>query len=175
MFAGRGAPFHCTTEHGDKPLPFTVSATGGPVSVSSAAFDGEIELMVGAGRVAPVASAATENLRELELVPGLPPDTVIATAAAPVLRKAVSAAVMAAVSCVALTRVVGRGEPFQLTDNPSAKPVPFTVSVRPVGLQNGVLFDEVVDAESDVMVGSEIENEIGADVFVLAAGEATAT
>jgi hypothetical protein len=103
MFVGRGAPFHCTTEHGDKPLPFTVSATGGPVDVSTAALDGEIELMAGAGKVAPVGSGMTENLRELEFVAGLPPDTVIATAAAPVPRKAVSAAVISADSCVALT------------------------------------------------------------------------
>ncbi len=48
---------------------------------------------------------------------------------------AVSAAVIAAVSCVALTKVVGRGEPFQLTTIPLTKLVPFTVSVKPEGLQ----------------------------------------
>ncbi len=171
---GSEAPFHCTTEHGDKPLPFTVSGTGGPVNASAAAFDGEIELMTGEGRFVPVGSAVMGNLREFEFVAG-PPDTVMATAAAPVPRKAVSAAVIVAVSCVGLTRVVGRGEPFQLTTSPFAKPVPFTVRVRPMGLQYGVLFDEVVDAESDVMVGRTIGNEITLDVFVLDAGEATAT
>src|SRR5271169_2974021 len=67
---GSEAPFHCTTEHGDKLLPFTVSGTGGPVSDSTAAFVGEIELMAGAGRLAPVGSAITANLREFEFVPG---------------------------------------------------------------------------------------------------------
>jgi len=172
---GREAPFHCTAEHGDKLLPFTVSGMGGPVNASIAAFIGEIELMAGEGRVAPVASAVTGNLREFEFVPGPLPVTVIATAAAPVPRNAVSAAVIAAVSCVALTKVVWRGEPFQLTTSPLAKPVPFTVRVKPVWLQYGVLFDEVVDAESDVMVGSTIGNDTELDVFVLDAGEATAT
>jgi len=60
---------------------------GRPTSVSTAALDGEIELMAGAGRVVPVGGAITENLRELEFDNGLLPDTVIATAAAPVPRK----------------------------------------------------------------------------------------
>jgi len=51
---------------------------------------------------------------------------------------------MAAVSCVALTKVVGRGEPFQFTTVSLVKVVPgkvdvagvaFTVSVKPTGLQ----------------------------------------
>ena len=175
MFVGKGAPFHCTTEQGDKLLPFTVIATGGPVSGSTAAFEGEMELMAGAGRVVPVGGAASENLRELEFDAGVLPDTVMATAAASVPRKAVSAAVISAASCVELTRVVGRGEPFQLTLSPSAKPVPVTVRVRPVGLQNGVLLVEVVDAETDAMVAREIVNETEFEVFALDAGLATAT
>ena len=173
--AGSETPFHCTTEHGEKPLPLTVSGTGGPVKASRAAFDGEIELRTGDGRLALDASVVMENLREFEFVPGVPPDTVMAGAASPVLRKAVSAAVIAALSCVALTRVVGRGEPFQLTTSPFAKPVPFTVSVRPVELQYGVLFDEVVDAESDVMVARVTGNDTALEVFALDAGVATAT
>jgi hypothetical protein len=173
--AGRVAPFHCTTEHGNKLLPFTVSGTGGPVNASAAAFDGEIELMIGAGRFVPAGSAVTGNLREFEFVPGPPPETVMAAAAAPVLRNAVSAAVIAALSCVGLRKVVGRGEPFQLTTRPFAKPVPVTVRVRPVGLQNGVPFDDVVDADSDVTVGSAIGNATELEIFVLDAGVATAT
>ncbi len=96
----------------------------------------------------------------------------MATAAAPVARNAVSAGVIAAVSCVALTRVVERGKPFQLTTSPFVKPVPFTVSVSPVWLQYGV----VVDAESDVSVGERmIGNETELEVLVLDAGVATAT
>ena len=61
--AGSAAPFHCTTEHGDKLLPLTVSATGGPVNASRAAFEGEIELITGAGRLTPDGSAVTGSLR----------------------------------------------------------------------------------------------------------------
>jgi hypothetical protein len=135
MDVGRGAPFHCTVEHGDKLLPFTVSATGGPVRASTAALVGEIELRAGAGRDVPVGKAVTENGMEFEFVAGLPPETVMATAAAPVARNAVSAAEIAALSWVALTRVVGRGEPFQLTTSPLANPVPFTVRTNPDWLQ----------------------------------------
>jgi hypothetical protein len=65
---------------------------------------------------------------------------------------------MAAVSCVALTKVVGRGEPFQLTVRPLAKFVPFTVSVKPDALQKGVLLAVVVDAESEVTVANLMSN-----------------
>lgn len=119
--------------------------------------------------------AVNGNLRELEFVPGMPPETVMATAAVPVARKAVSAAEMVAVSCVALTRVVGRGDPFQLTTSPFAKPVPFTVRVRPEELQYGVLPDEVVEAESDAMAARETGNETKLDMLALDAGVTTAT
>jgi hypothetical protein len=90
--------------------------------------------------------------------------------------KAVSVAEIAAVSCVALTKVVWRGEPFQFTTSPfGTKFVPFTVRMMPAGLQAGVVFEEVVDAESDVMVGRTIGNETELEVLALAAGLATAT
>lgn len=171
---GSAAPFNSTAEQDTKLLPFTASGTGGPVNASNAALDGEIELMAGAGKFDPLGSAAKENLSEFEFVPGPLPETVTATAPKPVPRNAVSAAVMLAVSCVALTKVVGRGEPFQLTTSPFANPVPVTVSVKPVALQYGALFAEVEDAESDVMVGRPIGNETDGDVFALDAGEATA-
>lgn len=153
IVAGSGLPFHSTTEHGSKLLPFAVTPTGGPVTASAAAFDGEIELRRGAGNGDVAAGCVSENGSELELVPGLPPDTVMATAAAFVARDAVSAGVITAVSCVALTNVVERGEPFQFTTSPAAKPVPFTVKMKPVGLQYGVLFIDVVDAASEVSMG----------------------
>jgi hypothetical protein len=168
---GRAAPFHCTIEHGERLFPFTVSGTGGPVDVSTAAFVGEMELIAGKGRFVPAGGGATENGREFEFVPGVPAETVIATEP----RNAVSAGVIDAMSCVELTKVVERGEPFQLTTSPFANPVPFTVSMSPDWLQKGVLFAVVVDAESDVMTGSIIEKETELDVFALAAGEATST
>jgi hypothetical protein len=79
-----------------------------------------------------------------------PLDTVMFT----VPSTAVSAVVIAAVTCVALTNVVGRGEPFQLTTTPLANPVPLTVSVRPTALQYPVDANPVVDAESEIMAGA---------------------
>jgi len=77
---------------------------------------------------------------------------------------------------VALTKDVARGEPFQFTTSPfGTKFVPFTVRVMPAGLHAGVEFDDVVDAESDVIVGRAIGNEIAFDMFALDAGLATAT
>jgi hypothetical protein len=105
-----------------------------------------------------------ENVEEFDVVVAL--DTVIAA----VPGNAVSAAVIAAVSCVALTKVVGRGEPFQLTTSPLTKLVPLTVSVKPAGLQNGVEGSDVVEAESDVMVGATIANEIALEVPPAGAG-----
>jgi hypothetical protein len=112
----------------------------------------------------------------LEFVPDpLEPETVIATAPAPVARNAVSAAEIVAVICVELTKVVGRGEPFQLTTRPGAKPVPVTVSMKPLALQYGVLFALVVEAETDVTVASVIGKGTAAEAFALPAGLATVT
>lgn len=135
IVAGSGLPFHSTTEHGSKLLPFAVNPTGGPVTTSAAAFDGEMELRMGAGNGEVDAGCVSENGSEFELVPGFAPDTVTATAAAFVARDAVSAGVITAVSCVALTKAVARGEPFQFTTSPGANPVPFTVKVKPAALQ----------------------------------------
>jgi hypothetical protein len=66
---------------------------------------------------------------------------------------AASVAKIAAVSCVEPT-VVARAELFQLTIEPFTKFVPFTVSVRPLGLQYGVEGIEVVDAARDEIVGA---------------------
>jgi hypothetical protein len=65
---------------------------------------------------------------------------------------AASAAEIAAVSCVALTKVVARGEPFQLTAEPFTKFVPFTVSVKPLGWQYGA--EANAGAEINVIVGA---------------------
>ncbi len=73
----------------------------------------------------------------VEIVKGKLPEvpfefvTVIATGAV----KETSVAGIAAVSCVALTNVVGCAVPFQFTTASFVKFVPFTVSVKPVGLQ----------------------------------------
>jgi hypothetical protein len=113
---------------------------------------------LGVGSSVVEGSCVSENFTEFEFVPG-PPETVMATAAAFVARYAVSAAVIEALSCVALTNVVGRGEPFQFTTSPLEKPVPVTTRVKSVALQYGALLADVDTATTAVTVGSEIENE----------------
>lgn len=122
----RALPFQFTTEHGNKLLPFTMSTKAPP---PAAALEGVSETIDGAGKDV---GATMVKGRELELATELETKTVA------VPRAAVSANVIAAVSCVPLTNVVGRGEPFQFTTESLVKIVPvaaFTVRVRPVGLQ----------------------------------------
>ena len=144
----------------------TVRTKGPP---PAAALAGTSELIDGAGNDV---GATMVKGRELELA------TLLETKTNAVPRAAVSAYVMAAVSCVPLTNVVGRGEPFQFTTESLVKIVPVpavTVRVKPVGLQYGVESVFVVDAESDAMVKGEIVNEIAADVPPPGAGVNTVT
>ena len=143
-------PFHRTPEQGTKPLPITVRRI--PEDPAAALF-GMRELMTGTGSEAGVVSVkfeAAEVVVELDTV----------TAAVPAIPgKAVSEAEIVAVSCVALTNVVGRGDPFQFTTSPFTKSVPFTISGRSAVPQYGV-----EDGTSPVMVGATIENAIPLDV-----------
>lgn len=66
--------------------------------------------------------------------------------------KAVSAAEIAAVNCVALTKVVARGVPFQLTTEAATKFVPFTTRVNPDAPQYGIEATGVEDGEIEVEV-----------------------
>ena len=169
----RGLPFHWTTEHGTKlPPPALLASTPSKNAADpAAALGGKRAVMTGFGNgVVEGAMVKGEDAEAKEGIVEL--DTV--TAAGP--GKAVSVAEIAAVSCVALTKVVWRGDPFQFTTSPFAtKFVPFTVRVMPAGLQAGVVFDDDVDPESDVMVGRTIGNAIAFDRFALDAGFATAT
>lgn len=117
---------HWTAEHGTNPLPITVRKNA---VVPTAALFGMSEVMTGTGSElggVRLKFEAREGVVELETV----------TAAVPVLPgKAVSAGVITAVSCVGLTNVVGRGDPFQFTTSPFTKSVPFTINVRPVAPQ----------------------------------------
>ena len=56
------------------------------------------------------------------------PPEITVTAVGPA--SVISPAATEAVNCVAPTRVVGSGEPFQSTTAPEANPLPFTVSVK---------------------------------------------
>ena len=135
----------------------------------AAACAGISELIVGAGKDT---GAVMVKGRELELIAALETKTVA------VPREAVSAYVMAALSCVPLMNVVGRGEPFQFRTESLVKVVPVaavTVSVKPDGLQYGVEAICVVDAESDAMARGGIKKEIALDVPPPGAGVNTVT
>jgi hypothetical protein len=144
---GRLLPFHCTTEQGKKLPPVTFSVRA---AVPAVALTGKSEAIVGAGSTA---GAVMEKSTEFDMTEPL--NTV--TDCVP--WNAVSAEVSNAVSCVASTNVVGRGEPFQLTTETSTKLVPFTVSVSPARVQ-----DAVEDPETDVIAGGEIVNVLPPDV-----------
>jgi len=130
-------------------VPVTVR---GNAAVPAVAWAGESEVTVGTGSEM---GAVVEKLKKLEFAAEGKFDTEIAAGTS----EAVSVGRIAAVSCVALTNVVGRGVPFQLTTEPLTKFVPFTVRVKPAGLQY-----EVEDAETEVTVGGEIVNVAPADM-----------
>ncbi len=112
-------PFHLTVDPATNPVPFTVKVKAG---APARMFAGESELIVGTGFEAVIVNAA---------FPEVPPPGVglnTDTCAVPAL--AMSAAVIAAFICVALTNVVVRFDPFHLTTEPLTNPVPFTVSVN---------------------------------------------
>ena len=112
----RFAPFQRTTEPLTKLLPFTVSVKAAP---PAAALLGESVVNVG------VEAPVIVKVRALETAP---PGFCTVTEALPAA--AISAAVIAAVSWVALTKVVVRFAPFQRTTEPLTKLLPFTVSVK---------------------------------------------
>ena len=112
-------PFHCTTDPLMNPVPFTVRVNAAPPAVAEA---GDSVLIVGTGFAALMVNA------ELPEVP--PPGVGLETVTGAVPAAAMSAAEMAACNCVALTNVVVRAEPFQLTTELLMKPLPFTVRVK---------------------------------------------
>ena len=101
-----------------KPVPIRVSVNAAPLTV---AVVGAIEVSVGPE------TALIVNDR----VPDVPPPgagLVTVTFAVPAV--AISAAVMAAANCVALTNVVVLVAPLNFTSDVDTKPVPFTVRVK---------------------------------------------
>ena len=113
-------PFHWINVHGAHPVPLTPSKNAGSPATALDGANGRA--MVGVGREA---GAAKVKVEELEVTVEL--ETVTFT----VPGNAESADEIAAVSCVALRNVVGRGDPFQFTPRPFTKFVPVTVNVRP--------------------------------------------
>ena len=124
---GRFAPFQRTTELAAKFEPVAVSVKP---AAPWAAPAGEIDASDGTGLFAGGGDALIRNDSDSDVPPpgpGLDTDT-CAEPAVPM-----SAAVMAAVSCVALTKVVARSWAFQRTLDAPTKFDPVTVSekVRP--------------------------------------------
>ena len=112
----RAAPFQFTVAPETKLLPLTVSVKAAPPAVALA---GESEVSEGA------VGFDTVNVNALDAVaPGLMAVTWAVPAAA------MSLAGMAALTCVALTKVVERAAPFQFTVAPETKLLPLTVSVK---------------------------------------------
>ncbi len=139
-------------------VPVTIK---GRATVPAVAVAGEMDAIVGAGSD----EAEIVKGKLFERTPEL--DTSIFTVPA----EAISEAGMVAVSCVELTNVVGSTEGSagggfiaQSTTEPFTKFVPFTVTVTPEGLHDGVVFDEVVEDDKEVMEGATIVNWIPADV-----------
>ena len=125
---GRLLPFHRTTEQGTNPAPVTFKVNA---AVPAVALVGTRVVTDGTGR--DVVGAVTANGRELEIAAA--GDAGLDTVMDAFTGNAASLAEICAVSCVALTKVVGRGDPFQFTAEPFTKFVPFTVSVNPVAAQ----------------------------------------
>src|SRR5258708_7171592 len=114
----RAAPFHCTVvEPFTNPVPLTVSVKAAPPTV---ALVGTSAVIVGMGVLTGNVSAAEAP----------PPGVGVNTVTCGVAAVAMSAAVIAAVSWVALTKVVVRVVPFQRTVEPLTELAPFTVKVN---------------------------------------------
>lgn len=133
---------HCTTEQGRMPEPVTVREIA---ALPAPAVVCDSEVSTGVDRaVLEVVSVTGEDGE-------VPIEFVTVTPATP--GNSVAVAGIAAVNCVALTKVVGSAAPFQFTIASLVKFVPFTVSVTPCALQAGVEASAVVDAETDVIAG----------------------
>jgi hypothetical protein len=115
----RALPFHFTTELLIKFVPFTISVNAGAPAV---ALFGTRALSVGAGLL------AAEMVKETTaLVP--PPGSGLITVTCALPAAAMSAALIAPVICVLLTRVVVRALPFQFNTVFAVKFVPVPVRV----------------------------------------------
>jgi hypothetical protein len=115
---------HWTTEHGRRFVPVTVNVSAG---LPAAAEVCDSELIAGEAS----AVAGLERVKGEKSEAAIEFDTI--TRAAP--GNAAWDAGMEAVSCVALTKVVACGVPFQITSESLVKFVPVSVRINPCELQ----------------------------------------
>jgi hypothetical protein len=130
-------PLNFTAELATNPDPFTVSVNAAPPTV---ALVGERVVIVGAGLL----------MVKVEPADVPPPGAGFVTVTEGVPAVAMSAAVIAAVTCVALTNVVVLAAPLKFTTDVATKFVPFTVSV------NAAPPAVALDGASEVIVGTEL-------------------
>lgn len=129
------APLKFTTDVETNPVPFTVSVNAAPPFVP---LVGESDVIVGMGLF-------TVNC-EFPDVP--PPGAGLVTFTLNVPAAAICPAVIAAVTCVALTNVVVAAVPLKSTTEDELKFVPLTVKVKAAPPANALV------GESDVIVGT---------------------
>lgn len=134
----RADPFHCATDCGTNPAPVTASDT--PVPTKTVV--GLADVAVGAGLL--IVNAKFEE------VP--PPGAGLMTETWAVPPLATSAAVMAACTCVPVTYVVVRADPFHCTTDVERKPVPVRVMDPPLLPATKVLGFAVVNAGVGLLV-----------------------
>ena len=113
----RAVPLKLTTEEPLKLVPFTVNVNADPPTNAPV---GESVVIVGTGLL----------IVNAEFPEAAPPGVGLATLTLTVPAAAISAAVTWIVTCVALTNVVVRAVPLNVTVAPETKFVPFTASVN---------------------------------------------
>lgn len=142
----RALPLNFTLEEGTNPVPFTVRVKPAPPAV---ALVGDSVVIVGAGLF---------MVNDCTLVVP-PPGAGFVTVTLTTPPLAMSAAVMAAVTCVALTKVVVLAAPLKFTTEVETKFVPVAVSVKP--------------APPAVALVGEIEVSVGTGLFATLTLKAT--
>jgi hypothetical protein len=159
----RALPFTCATDELMKFVPVSVIVNPAPPALIVL---GEIAVSVGTGF-----GAVIVNISEFENVPIGPPcgrillappnsTSGINTWTVAVPTAAISAAVIAAVNCVALTNVVVRFPPFHCTMAVFRKLLPFTVSVNAAPPAAAELGDREVNTPTGVLTKNVWEFEV---------------
>jgi hypothetical protein len=113
---GLPAPLKFTVAPDTNPTPFRVNVNAAEPATT---LEGEIELRVGTGLL-----IVNDNAFDI------PPGAGFVTVTLTVPAVAISAAVIAAVNCVALANVVVLAAPLNFTTDVDTKPVPLTVRVK---------------------------------------------